>query len=126
MNGDLRFKVDIIDRDFSHQSDIYLYREIEGEDSLHSIMNSEGDWYSPESTRPKPTLTLRRGAIEKLQEAFLKRAGEKGLRTEPEAKLSGLLEATKAHLEDMRRLVFKEPKEIIVESKKLPRVSGRN
>ncbi len=54
-------------------------------------------------------LKLPRVIGDQVLKAFAEALDEKGIKTENDFKIQGLLEATKKHLNDMRRLVFKKP-----------------
>ena len=99
----------VIDRDFSmRQLKLFVIStcQVGG-----GVMKADGG-FTPitPGVRFEPTLTLPDDdeMLPLLLEAILAR----GVRPKEQSKVEGLLEATKAHLEDMRRLVF-EPKDTI-------------
>ena len=55
----------------------------------------------------RPFLTLPFIMAKELFTGLAEALDQSGIKTESDAKIAGLLEATKAHLEDMRTLVFK-------------------
>ena len=56
----------------------------------------------------KPTLYLPRTVGAQLMKAIAESLDRAGVKTDSDAKIAGLLEATRAHLDDMRKIVFKE------------------
>jgi len=54
-----------------------------------------------------PTFQLPRMMGEMFLQAFAEALDEVNVKTEKDAKIAGVLEATRLHLEDMRRLVFR-------------------
>lgn len=56
----------------------------------------------------KPTMILLESETRELIAAFVEHARQEGLKFNTESKAEGKLEATEKHLEDMRKLVFKE------------------
>jgi len=57
---------------------------------------------------PEPTLVLGENLVFKLSKALSKMLDERGIKSDSQSKIEGLLEATKYHLEDMRKIVFSE------------------
>lgn len=94
--------------------DLYLFRRIaEGEVEFMS-QDSKGQQIlvrinTFEATeKVKPTLRIGGRESAEILKAFANAIQEHGIRTDQDAKISGLLEATKEHLSDMRRLVFEQ------------------
>lgn len=56
----------------------------------------------------KPTLRIGGREAGEILKAFADAIHEHGISTDNDARISGLLEATKEHLADMRKLVFKK------------------
>ena len=59
------------------------------------------------AAKAEPTLVLDRFLAPKFLKALAEALDKEGVKTENDYKLQGILEATKKHLEDMRRLVFR-------------------
>lgn len=57
--------------------------------------------------REEPTLILPRFMADDFLRALAEGLDEMGIKTDQDAKLAGTLDATRYHLEDMRRLAFK-------------------
>jgi hypothetical protein len=93
--------------------DLYLFRHVaEGEVELMSQDSSGQQIIVRIKTyetidKIKPTLRIGGRESNEILKAFAEAAQNQGVATDQDAKIAGLLEATKAHLEDMRRLVFK-------------------
>lgn len=98
----------VVDDNWAMMSvDIYLYRRtsqgkeiLDHTGTLHQI--KEGD-------AVKNDIYFARLEPEQVQ-ALADGLSQKGIKTESNYKLEGLLEATKVHLEDMRSLVFNQTK----------------
>jgi len=58
----------------------------------------------------KPTLLIPHGLASKFLKAALKAIEREGIKSKSTATMEGLLEATKYHLEDMRKIIFDNPK----------------
>jgi hypothetical protein len=56
---------------------------------------------------PKPLLRLKGKSANELLKAIANAVDKKGIKTDSNSKIEGLLEATRTHLDDMRKLVFK-------------------
>jgi hypothetical protein len=56
----------------------------------------------------KPTLQIMGDVAPTFLQALAQALDENGIKTENDFKIQGLLEATKYHLEDLRRLIFKK------------------
>ena len=54
----------------------------------------------------EPTFVIPRLRAEELLQSLAEALDENGIKTDQDAKLSGTLDATRYHLEDMRKLVF--------------------
>jgi hypothetical protein len=54
----------------------------------------------------KPTLTIYSEVATPFLQAMAQALDERGIKTENDFKIQGLLEATKYHLEDLRKLIF--------------------
>ena len=61
----------------------------------------------------KPTIELGRFFADDFLKAWVEAAKEKGLKPEEDYIMQGKLEATKYHLEDMRKIVFEDKEPII-------------
>jgi len=61
-----------------------------------------------EGSCPKPTLSITGELAPAFLQAIAQSLDENGIKTENDFKIQGLLEATKYHLEDLRRLIFKK------------------
>lgn len=111
MRGDLVPNVYFDYGDFGNEIRIYIVREVEGLDDIHSWLAPTGDWVEKTDGQSVPsTLRLGRRVMTALVRAVLKYAGEQNMRTEPEMKIQGKLEATERHLEDLRVLLKLRPK----------------
>ncbi len=64
-----------------------------------------------EGGEAKPTFLIPRGVASNFLEAILGAIEDQGIKPESTSKTEGLLEATKYHLEDMRKIVFNKEKE---------------
>jgi hypothetical protein len=107
------WQVRIEDRNFGLYVDLVIYRslpngryEVMSEDSkgqkiIVTIGEGEG---VPEL---KPTLRLNQHEAGQIMKAFAEAIHNQGVSTDNDARIAGLLEATKEHLSDMRKLVFR-------------------
>jgi len=59
---------------------------------------------------PEPSLKLTNNFAQPFLKALAEALDKQGVKTENDFKIQGLLEATKYHLEDMRKLTFKKEK----------------
>ena len=66
-----------------------------------------------DETKVKPTIELGRFFADEFIKAWAEAAKEKGFKPEEDYIMQGKLEATKYHLEDMRKIVFEDKKPII-------------
>ena len=64
-----------------------------------------------------PTMILPQNRLNEVLRAFSEAVREKGFGYETESTAKGKLEATEKHLEDMRRLVFKADREVVISGK---------
>ena len=105
MRGDYYYEWWLHEEDFGRDFKLLLAKMCDGDALMY--MTPAGEWvkYEPGQHASEPTIRLHRPAMEALAMRMLQWAGERGMRTEPEAKLQGQLEATKYHLEDMRTLL---------------------
>ncbi len=69
-----------------------------------------------EAPKHGPTLRLYDGWGEELLQAFAEALDKRNIKTEKDAKIEGTLEATRFHLEDLRRLLKLRPKETDAQS----------
>ena len=87
---------------------VVLYREIEAEAYEVVHFDEKGQkvftHYKTGEMFSGPTLTLDLSELKALGDAI----AEIGIKTDSDMKREGLLEATKYHLEDFRKLVFRE------------------
>lgn len=73
----------------------------------HNITREElKEVYSTEI--PEPTFFLGQSAAQEFLKEMAEKAAERGIKLESDLKREGKLEATEKHLEDMRKLVFKQ------------------
>jgi hypothetical protein len=105
----MSWKAKIIDEGFTGCEQLVLYIENYAQPGTVSVMMSDGDTMKTIGIMDQIsdcTLRLPRGASQAILQAIL----ERGVKPQEQSKVEGLLEATKVHLEDMRRLVFKGSK----------------
>ena len=104
MIGDIRTKVLIEERDFAHEYAILICRTDNG--SIYEVADTDG-WYKPrpQGLTIQPTLKLSNDQMDALARACIDWANRKGIRTDSEEKTQGKLEATKYHLEDLRKML---------------------
>lgn len=98
------WKAKILDDVFCGGEKLVLYKHMDS-DSV-SIMQSDGDTmktYKSYEAIDTFTLKIPRGGAEAILNALL----ERGVKPREQSRVEGMLESTKAHLEDMRRIVFK-------------------
>ena len=103
------WKAKIFNSDFLDGEKLVLYLENFSGAGTISILQADGKTmktYSSTEAMGDVTLCLPRGAAEAILNALL----ERGVKPKEQSRVEGMLEATRAHLEDMRRLVFKEKK----------------
>jgi hypothetical protein len=89
-------------------TNIVLYEERNGKRFVCQPVELVFKELDDEETGCTPTLKLNSLFAMKLKEGFLESLSDLGFKSKNEDKLEGTLEATKKHLEDMRRLVLKE------------------
>ncbi len=106
------WKVVIETNTFGYYVDLFIYRKHNGkievmtDDSKGNKIIVEVEGYAT-TERLKPTLRLNTGDAGQIMKALADALDNHGVKTDSDAKMSGILEATKVHLEDMRKLVFK-------------------
>lgn len=104
------WKIKIVENFCRAQTDIYVYCDTpQGRQTLQA--SGEMQMVCP-GVEFKPALTIPAEAREELLSALL----ESGVKPKEQSRVEGVLEATKAHLEDMRRLVF-EPVNVEVRTR---------
>lgn len=101
-------KVKIWQEDLGHTR-IAFYEEREGTIHIYNLYTGvirklELCEAVPQDFVLKIPHTLSAELLQSLAEAL----SEKGIKTDKDAKIAGTLEATRGHLEDMRRLVFRK------------------
>lgn len=84
---------------------LYIYRERDGGVEIAPASGGITVFCPTGSLLPEPTMQLYSG----MQEALLAALLGNGVKPKEQSRVEGVLEATKAHLEDMRRLVFSKP-----------------
>lgn len=77
-------------------------------DAVAKHVELEFDKYEPGQKTERATLEIYGRQAKGLLEALSKELNRKGIKPESDSKLEGKLEATKYHLEDMRKLIFKK------------------
>lgn len=98
--------------------DLYLFRHIADGEVECMTQDSRGQQIlirvkpMGDMGKIKPTLRIGGRDAGEILKAFAEAIHEQGVATDNDARLRGLLEATKEHLSDMRKLVFRseEPK----------------
>ena len=103
------WNIKIVDVGYKLEKDIYIYRI--GYDGMTEML--DGEKFLKGIVPIKPTLSLTNYQLEKLSEEISKQ----GISPRKEF-VSGKLEATEKHLEDMRKLVFADPTTVVVGEKK--------
>lgn len=89
--------------------DIYIYRPLcRGKTQIVKPIALELEEIGEGTNPAAPTLRLNRFEGEELLKSFAEACDERGIKTDNDHKIRGLLEAKEAHLQDMRRLVFEE------------------
>lgn len=103
MRGDRHYKAYLTREDFDHVFKIVIVREIDGE--VEKILRGK-EWvdYTPFEAIT-PTLELSKGTLNALLKCLLEFANNENIRTDSEEKITGKLEATLYHLEDLRSLL---------------------
>ena len=101
------WKAKIIDNFCTLSHELYIYRDrLDGGVDVMGAGGASGTSYPQGAEIKACTLLLPDNALQGLLNALL----EKGIKPKEQSRVEGMLEATKVHLEDMRRLVFKEQK----------------
>lgn len=106
------WKVNIQQNPWGAYLDIYFYRRqpkgtevISWDSNGNQILVFVDEAQSTEGF--KPTLRLNSMDAGALLKSLAEAINQHGVKTDSDARMSGLLEATRAHLSDMRKLVFK-------------------
>lgn len=105
MDGEIQVRLD-----YDIYTDSYLFTILFRREGKYFIWNCRGndEWEFREVNDEHPyTPTLRlpyqdQGLMKKLAEVL----SDKGIKTDNDHKIQGILEATKNHLEDLRKLIF--------------------
>lgn len=91
---------------------IYLLEVLpDGRRMIGKPMDILFETYYEGESNIKPTISINYDYAEQFLAAFAKELDNKGIKTENDHKIIGTLEATRIHLEDMRRLVFDKAKQ---------------
>jgi hypothetical protein len=103
----MNWKAKIVE-DFSQLdgAKLYIYRERENGMEVAPALGGITVFVPEGQVVEAPTMLLHRGMAEAILEALL----NSGVKPQEQSRVEGVLQATTAHLEDMRRLVFKEGK----------------
>lgn len=114
MLGDNVLRVRITNSDFDFSFNIWIYREVIGDENNQNLRvaypneNGNLEWRAIErNAEVAPTLRVSPEILKLLANALNKM----NIKPEEESKTMGLYEASQKHLEDMRRIVFKEYKD---------------
>lgn len=106
------WKINIQQNPWGTYLDLYFYRRREhGSEVMtwdsngNQIIFNVSEGQSTEGI--KPTLRLNSLDSSALLKSLAEAINDHGVKTDSDARISGLLEATKEHLSDMRKLVFK-------------------
>lgn len=104
MKGDIYLDVLIDEAEWGDTFRL-LIAKVADQESVISYLTPSGDWKDYEVGVPVETLKLRRGQMEALAKRMVEWANRKNMHTDSEQKLTGKLEATNYHLEDLRALL---------------------
>jgi hypothetical protein len=97
-------KVKIYKNPYKAAIDILIYEEREGKRYIaQPVTLVFKEWKEGETI--EPTLTVAHFLEDEFLKALAEALDEKGIKTDKDAKIEGLLEATRHHLEDLRRLL---------------------
>jgi len=87
--------------------EIYIFEDSHGRRYVAKPVVLEFEEIKP-SERVHPTLCIDPFRATEFLKSLAEALDKQGVKTENDYKIQGILEATKYHLEDMRRLVFKK------------------
>ena len=96
------WKAKILDDMFCGGGKLALYYECDGRIYMLQADGKTIKTYEPDTLIEDFTMRIPHGGSEAILNALL----ERGVKPKEQSRVEGMLEATKAHLEDMRRLVF--------------------
>ncbi len=102
-----------IEEDFNMYAKKVYVIENQGSKTIHYNIDKEGQLVTtevgnnPMDNNLKPFMIMPREIGDAILLAFTKALAAQGIRTENEYKIEGELIATKAHLEDIRKVAFK-------------------
>lgn len=98
-------KAKIVQDEFRFDTGVYIYEERDGKVFVAKPVKLEFEELPPHSASNGPTITMSRPAMTAFLQALAGQMDDNGIKKPSEEKIMGLLEATRAHLGDMRTLL---------------------